>query len=325
MDLEIKTADGFCDEVGPLFTLCAAKFELLFTVSERTDVLGREPFLRGKIGFSLRRACCPFSDFRDRPCEGCVLSRNCLYILLFSPIPNGPAPGTKQRPPLVRPFVISLRSDAGNEPLRPGETATAELTLFGPAIRDSAIFLDAAAASVGALGLRLKQIRRLSCGNGHEAPPLSDWIAQEENPPGPGQVALRFLTPTRFSTKKGRARDVVPFSLVVKSLVRRLRDLKRAYGPDEDMGKTGEHFFDTAARVNTEECRLSWANKHRFSQRQKKTVRLEGITGEIRYAEPSGLFLPLLLAGQFVHVGKGTSCGNGKMAVLKMRSDGVLA
>ncbi len=210
MELETLTDRRCCDAVDPLFSLRAAKFEFAFSASKHADLTGRESVFRGKTGFSLKRACCPFSDFRERPCDGCVLEANCLYIRLFAPISQGPGgQGSKQPPPPVRPFVISLNSDPARRGLRPGETGVAEFTLFGPAIRHSDIFLEAAAAAAGALGFRLEQIRRLSCDNGDDAPLLTDWITRDLKPGRPQPVALRFLTPTRLSTERGAAQGVI--------------------------------------------------------------------------------------------------------------------
>ncbi len=49
---------------------------------------------------------------------------------------------------------------------------------------------------------------------------------------------------------------------------------------------------------------------------QEQRIFLDGFEGDIEFSEKAGGFIELLKAGEFVHIGKGTSSGNGRMVVL---------
>lgn len=319
-------------DLSPLYSTLAAKLRIVFRAGERWRANAAEPLYRGRLGFRLKQMCCPFPSFRTKPCDDCGLADKCLYLKLFAPISNENA---SQKVSNVRPFLIATESE-DRYMLKPGDQSAVVFTLFGPAIRYSSLFIEAAAGTVNSLPLAVEHAEFFipesvreqrpsgETADGQIAWPLSDWIASLAEPAGP--VALRFLTPVCLKEKNRPVKQDIGFELIVKHLLRRLRDMKRAYGADSNMGAAGKPFFAEVKAVRTENNRLGWRRKARYSYRQEQSVFLNGFEGEIVFSENAGRFINLLKAGEIVHIGKGTSSGNGRMRVMmgKMGKDGDL-
>jgi CRISPR/Cas system endoribonuclease Cas6 (RAMP superfamily) len=71
---------------------------------------------------------------------------------------------------------------------------------------------------------------------------------------------------------------------------------------------------EAAAHVAAEP-RLRWYDWGRRSVRQKRSMRLGGVLGEIQFSGPVGPFLPLLRAGEIVHAGKACTFGLGQYRI----------
>jgi hypothetical protein len=84
---------------------------------------------------------------------------------------------------------------------------------------------------------------------------------------------------------------------------------------DGDMGAFDSRFYNTAKSVVVRENRLQWKSQIRFSRRQRRDIHLNGFVGDIRFAGPVAPFLKLLGAAEIIHIGKGTSSGNGRITV----------
>ena len=57
--------------------------------------------------------------------------------------------------------------------------------------------------------------------------------------------------------------------------------------------------------------RLRWRELTRYSNRQEREVRLGGLTGSVRLEGDLTAWLPLIVLGQVVHLGKNTTLGFG--------------
>lgn len=325
--------------LAPLFRLNVAKFRTGFVAEKQWRIFGAEAKLRGRIGFELKRKCCPFPGFRRKSCDSCTVAENCLYCMLFSPLPGLPVTlpdgRSRQSPSPVRPFVIALDSPEDKAVLYPGDTGTAELTLFGPAIEHCALFLEAAVSAIASFPLRSEEIGIVtpsSLTSGHSgtigasdhplAWPLSEWVSLPEPGTDPEDghgnthgLKLWFVTPVRLVKSERLVYADVSFALIMKAVLRRLRDLRRAFFADKDMGITGRTFYKAAEAVGTSENSLYWNRRKRHSFRQKQDVFLNGFRGKISFTGHLSPFVPLIRAGEIVHIGKGTSAGNGRIMV----------
>jgi hypothetical protein len=124
-------------------------------------------------------------------------------------------------------------------------------------------------------------------------------------------VKLRFLTPTRIRIK-GDIQTELTFGLLVRNLLRRISMLAVVHGNGK-MNVDYRALIEKAENMQTLSASLKWQDWERYSNRQKAKMNLGGFIGEIEFAgEEIMEFLPLLVAGEFLHIGAGTTFGLGK-------------
>jgi len=128
-------------------------------------------------------------------------------------------------------------------------------------------------------------------------------------------VKLRFTTPTRIRVE-GDLQTSLSFELLIRSLLRRVSMLMAVHGQSPlDLDYGG--LIARAAGVRIGQASLTWHDWQRYSNRQETKMKLGGFIGEIEYrGEAIGEFLPLILAGEILHVGTGTSFGLGKYEIV---------
>jgi CRISPR-associated endoribonuclease Cas6 len=131
-------------------------------------------------------------------------------------------------------------------------------------------------------------------------------------------LAVRFLTPTSLRYR-GRQVRAPEFHHFFKRLRDRVNSLCTAHGPgpvDVDFKALGH----LSEQVKTLYADTRWVQRTRFSSRRRLRHELSGFVGKCVY-DFSSLsqgayedFLPWLLAGELLHVGKYTVWGNGRFA-----------
>jgi CRISPR-associated endoribonuclease Cas6 len=128
-------------------------------------------------------------------------------------------------------------------------------------------------------------------------------------------LRLRFLTPARIRVY-GDLQVEVSFGLLVRNLLRRLSLLATVHGSANlEMDYPG--LIELAESVETRRSDLRWWDWERYSNRQRGKMALGGFIGETEYAgEAIKQLLPLVIAGEFLHVGTGTSFGLGKYKLI---------
>ena len=73
-----------------------------------------------------------------------------------------------------------------------------------------------------------------------------------------------------------------------------------------------QRLIDAARGVQQEECNIWWEQRSRRSARQGREIPMDGFVGEVTYQGNLAPLMPLLVAGTYVGVGKGTVFGNGE-------------
>lgn len=140
-----------------------------------------------------------------------------------------------------------------------------------------------------------------------------------------GRITLHFKTPLRLGEDTDRAtgerkllHHLPPFDTLVRRLDGRLRDLTACYAygwqTSNDRPSTGEAWprLDMeAARKVVAHGNVEWLDLHRYSSRQERRLPMGGLRGRVTYSGELAQFLPLLVWGQFIHVGKYAVMGNG--------------
>jgi len=80
------------------------------------------------------------------------------------------------------------------------------------------------------------------------------------------------------------------------------------------------NLIEKAKKVKKEDSNLGWYDWQRYSARQNTRMLLGGFIGKVTFSfdgvEPEQ-FLPLVLLGSYIHIGKGTSFGLGKYEISK--------
>lgn len=139
------------------------------------------------------------------------------------------------------------------------------------------------------------------------------------------RLRLRLHTPLRLKSE-GRYVRRLSFSLLVEALFRRTSALARFHcGSELDLDYrqwierakgVSQQWIERAEGVSVVATTLRWHDWERFSQRQKKKMKLGGLVGEVEFGGEWGPFLPLLRLGADLHVGKATGFGLGRYEIL---------
>lgn len=137
-------------------------------------------------------------------------------------------------------------------------------------------------------------------------------------------VTLRFLTPARIRVN-GDLQTELSFDLLVRNLLRRVSMLAAVHtggsagnpspvaGPRSVLDLDYRGLIERAKSVATVKSSLRWWDLERYTNRQDGKLKVGGLIGEVEYEGGSvEEFLPLLFAGELLHVGTGTSFGLGK-------------
>jgi hypothetical protein len=127
-------------------------------------------------------------------------------------------------------------------------------------------------------------------------------------------LKLFLESPTRIKFD-GRFQKNITFDMIVRNILRRVQLLCTFYcdGPD---------FVDFTSlikksnQVKIVDKKINWQQQMRFSYRQEKNVSMGGVSGWIEFAGDVAEFLPFLKIGEYLHVGKGTGLGLGKIKVM---------
>jgi CRISPR-associated endoribonuclease Cas6 len=283
--------------------------------------------LRGGFGTTFRRVVC---IARDKECSECLLKGRCVYSYIFeTPVP----PDTKMMrkyEAAPHPFVIEPPPER-KRGYEPGEEIGFGLVLVGRAI-DYLPYFIYAFDELGKSGIgkgrgkfELKAVTsRGKTIYSSETKMLSEFgkaslpldVGPFNSDEGPSSaLTLNFLTPTRIAYD-GRLTLEVGFHIIVRSLLRRISLL--SYFHCDNNGPPAPDFkgiIEKAKAVKTVDKKLRWHDWERYSGRQERRINMGGFLGEISFEGDLRPFMPLIEAGEVLHVGKGTVFGLGRYEV----------
>jgi hypothetical protein len=308
-----------------LHTLACARFRL---VLEAIEPLRLSAFagatLRGGFGHVFKRTVCvwPPGD-----CARCLLRRSCAYPYVFETSPPAGAQRLRNLDQVPRPFVIEPPEDSRQ--YQPGERFDFRLVLIGRGI-DYLPYFVFTFQRLGERGLgrdlgryRLVEVHAETPAGSHAvfdaatgtlAPPGERTTFVGLPLPERHRLTVHFLTPLRLR-QQGMVRREVVFQDLVRALLRRLSSLIYFHCGGE-LQADFRGLIDQASTIRTVRSALTWRDQDRFSGRQRQRIDMGGLVGRVEYEvdkeelwEP---YLPLLTAGEWVHVGKGCVMGLGK-------------
>lgn len=140
-----------------------------------------------------------------------------------------------------------------------------------------------------------------------------------------GRMAIRFLTPTRLVARKRLVKpEEFRFQVLFQRLMERLESLSRDFSAAPLVFEDPRGLIEAAGRVRVVENRLAWTELRSYSTRQRRSTPTSGLLGTVTLeAEDWSPFLPWLVWGQFIHVGKDAVKGNGwyRMSEWRMTND----
>ena len=292
--------------------------------------------LRGGFGAAFRRIVCVI---RDKECSDCLLKGKCVYSYIFETPPPADTAIMRKYKAVPHPFVIEPPFER-KRVYRPGEELLFGLVLIGRAI-DYLPYFIYTFDELGRTGIGKGRGRfELKTVTSHESPVTSEGIGNiiytsetkiltgfgtttlelPESPfgpadPTPNRLTLSFLTPTRIAYDGSLTLDI-EFHTIIRSLLRRISLLSYFHGnsnaiPAFDFKGT----IESAKAVETVDKNLRWYDWERYSSRQEQRIDMGGFVGEITFEGDLRPFMPLIKAGEVLHVGKGTAFGLGRYEI----------
>lgn len=305
-----------------------------FTLRPREEMIlpvYKGAVLRGGFGHVFKRTVC-FQP-QTKSCRDCMLQHDCPYPALFEPSPPPDAEVLRTYSSIPLPFVVEPPLDRRSR-YEPEERLSFRLVLIGQAMARLAYFvvvfqqLGEAGLGVRRAKYALERVEELQPWGG-EAVTLYESGALVGGAGGLsvdyGMVAeraaaisaddadiltLNFLTPTRLKHSGRVAQEGPPFHVLIRAILRRVSSLSYFHcGERWETDYRG--IIEAAQGVRLAEVRTGWVDWERYSRRQQQRMNLGGLVGKATYEGELDPFLPLLVLGELVHVGKACVFGNG--------------
>ncbi|HID94564.1 MAG TPA: CRISPR system precrRNA processing endoribonuclease RAMP protein Cas6 [Candidatus Latescibacteria bacterium] len=285
---------------------------------------------RGGFGAAFKKVVCVV---REGDCATCVLRQKCVYSYVFeTPLP-GDAKLLRRYPYAPHPFVIEPPAEERKE-YRQGDELTFNVVLIGQAIDYLPYFvytfdeLGKRGVGRGRGRYHLKEVKDV----GEEGEGQVIFIGREkvlqsnfriitgeeilrecEGHAGVRSITFEFLTPTRIRYQGHLVKDV-EFHILLRSLLRRISLLSYFHcGAELELDFRG--LVERAGQVEVGSRELDWYDWERYSKRQDVRMKMGGFVGEVTFVGDLEDFLPFILLGSYIHVGKGTAFGLGKYRI----------
>ncbi|MDR3055909.1 MAG: CRISPR system precrRNA processing endoribonuclease RAMP protein Cas6 [Zoogloeaceae bacterium] len=282
--------------------------------------------LRGAFGWALKRCSCML---KSQECPDCILRGNCPYAFLFATERyENTGNSVNARP---HPLVIQPGEDCEGDG-REGAAFSFSFLLIGrasdftPHIVHSINLMGK--AGIGAWTKRgggrfaLETVTDgeravFDAATGLLDQPTAREISVEAPTNGATteartkRIGIRLITPLRLK-QENKLRADLPFSTLIRAVLRRVAALENAYGPGEPaLDYAG--LIQGAKSVRLVESSLRWRELQRYSKRQEQHVSLSGLMGEAVYEGDLTEFMPLLRYASQVNIGKQSLFGLGKI------------
>jgi len=249
------------------------------------------------------------------------------------PLNRSPLPGIGAQ----RNFPEKIARPSERHHLAAGEMLTFDLTLIGRAIECLPYVLytvsEMARQGLGVGRARFELTRAEVVADGDMTREIYDCVSQkiivDSSRENLGEMVrtrlatlkhddilkLRFLTPTRIRVE-GTPQSNPRFDLLARNLLRRVLLLASLHG-ESPIEFDSRELIERASQITTHSNELRWWDLDRYSNRQQTKIKIGGFIGEIAFAgEGLEQFLPLVAAGELLHVGAGTSFGLGRYQII---------
>lgn len=304
------------------------KFVKLDFVIKALDPFVLPPYkgatLRGGFGVAFRRVVCVAGK---KDCIGCLLRSKCVYSYVFETPPGLDTEIMRKYEAAPHPFVIEPPFEQ-KRIYRPGEELLFGLVLIGKAIDYLPYFIytfnELGKTGIGkgrgrfeltAVVMDGKTVYDSTGETLSHVNTMEVSINGEENPhQNAGQLKLSFLTPTRI-IYNGRLSLDLEFHMFMRNLLRRLSLIYYFHSNGAPSIFDFKGLIEKAGEVRVVRRDLQWYDWERYSGRQERKISMGGFVGEIVFEGNLSLFMPFVMAGEILHVGKGTGFGLGRYEV----------
>jgi hypothetical protein len=128
------------------------------------------------------------------------------------------------------------------------------------------------------------------------------------------QITLEFLTPLRLLSGGKPMRNPPAFTRLVASLAQHITALASVYGAASWIEFEAE--LQSAKEIRVLSSSLRWIEWNHYSGTKKEQMSFDGHTGFITYHGNITEYMPLLAAGEVLHVGSTVTFGLGKYRIL---------
>lgn len=281
--------------------------------------------LRGSFGYALKRAVC---TFKNQECGECMLKDKCVYSYAFkTPLPED-AEVLRLYPYAPHPFTINPMTNSAEGKHHPGSQLQFGMTLIGRAIEFLPYFvygfiqMGQAGLGRGRGRFDVKQITVLDA-EGEKAETIfkNEKLASPETiltmrhvekmveKYGQENIIVKFKTPFRVKYR-GRLYDIPEFHILIRNLLRRISNLLY-FHCNQLIELPFKEIIQRAELIEMTKNNTRWFDWTRYSGHQKKRMQMGGIVGQASFKGDLAEFLPLLVMGTWVNLGKGTSFGLG--------------
>lgn len=322
-----------------------SRYQLRLRAQERTLLpifLGST--LRGAFGQSLKNVVCVMNH---RDCAKCLVREQCIYPYVFETTIQAKTVQWRGQQATPHPFILTLQSDINNyqqsdyqrhrREWQKDDELIFELLLMGRAI-DYLPYIIYTISEMSKRGLGASRTPFLLTNvsimdqNNDLQSVYDDQTEQLSLPPEKAvmlphligqrinslnideQLSLAFLTPTRIRVA-GDLQAGIDFQLLIRNLFRRISILASVYG--QQWQPDFRDWITRAGQISTKRSALRWLDLERYSNRQQTKMKFGGFVGEVDFigAEIKE-FLPLIVAGEILHIGTATTFGLGRYQII---------
>ncbi|MCX8023247.1 MAG: CRISPR system precrRNA processing endoribonuclease RAMP protein Cas6 [Syntrophorhabdaceae bacterium] len=319
-----------------------AQYRFTFIPEDRIVMpeTGKGNVIRGAFGTTLRRLCC--IDYRTGECNKCGQKNVCAYHIIFNPVDlvkqkrlKKPPRGFIIKPPLETKTVYTPEDPFIFDMVLVGKLIEYipwvvvpfnELGRNGIGINRGRFTLGGVSIVVDGDTVSLYD-RKNPVFKNSDLFITGEEIQKKVRYMQKGRITLEFMTPTRikFNPEGLRGGSVIvkepEFHHIIRRLLSRLSALYLAY-VDEDVELDYKSIIEKAMSVIKKEADVRWVETKRKSRtefdrdRRHATHDLSGFIGRITFEGDLEDVLPLILFGEYIHVGEDTTFGNGWYRVI---------
>lgn len=296
--------------------------------------------LRGGFGNAFKKVVCAL---KEKDCSGCILKERCVYSYVFETPPPDGAKVMRKYLSVPHPFIIEPPPEK-KMGYKPGDELAFGLTLIGKAL-DYLPYFIYTFDELGNIGIgrgrgkyTLKTVRLIPTAlrpditadeNGDliyssETKKLTSFHPEKlviNTATGDADdrittLALNFLTPARIY-HNGKLTCALEFHILIRQLLRRISMLSYFHCGVDPAQWDFQGLISKAQEVKIKRNDLRWHSWQRYSARQEQKINMGGFVGEVTYEGCITPFLPLIKAGEILHVGKAVTFGLGRYEVAK--------